>query len=148
MNRHIYLRAFMAGVAVPSVLLLAGFSLVVIARLVYNLPAPLERVLIFPLAIIPNAFGLWNILYVVQRPRWHVPLGLHGAVLPFLLAPIGFAIASTQGFLRVEHSAIVWFDIVRVPVWFLGFAPFIAITAYYLIWKYLVGFLNRVQGID
>jgi hypothetical protein len=73
---------------------------------------------------------------------------LHGAVLPFLLAPIGFAIASTQGFLRVEHSAFVWFDIIRVPVWFLGFAPFIAITAYYLIWKYLVGFLNRVQGID
>jgi len=148
MNRHIYLRAFMAGVAVPSVLLLAGFSLVVIARFVYNLPAPLERVLIFPLAIIPNAFGLWNMLYVAQRSRWHVPLGLHGAVLPFLLAPIGFAIASTQGFLRVEHSAIVWFDIIRVPVWFLGFAPFIAITAYYLIWKYLVGFLNRVQGID
>jgi len=148
MNRHIYLRAFMAGVAVPSVLLLAGFSLVVIARFVYNLPAPLERVLIFPLAIIPNAFGLWNMLYVAQRSRWHVPLGLHGAVLPFLLAPIGFAIASTHGFLRVEHSAIVWFDIIRVPVWFLGFAPFIAITAYYLIWKYLVGFLNRVQGID
>lgn len=148
MNRHIYLRAFMAGVAVPSVLLLAGFSLVVIARFVYNLPAPLERVLIFPLAIIPNAFGLWNMLYVAQRSYWHVPLGLHGAVLPFLLAPIGFAIASTQGFLRVEHSAFVWFDIIRVPVWFLGFAPFIAITAYYLIWKYLVGFLNRVQGID
>jgi|SRR5579859_7453614 len=148
MNRHIYLRAFMAGVAVPSVLLLAGFSLVVIARFIYNLPAPVERVLIFPLAIIPNAFGLWNMLYVAQRSHWHVPLGLHGAVLPFLLAPIGFAIASTQGFLRVEHSAIVWFDIIRVPVWFLGFAPFIAITAYYLIWKYLVGFLNRVQGID
>lgn len=148
MNRHIYLRAFMAGVAVPSVLLLGGFSLAMVARFVYRLPAPVERVLIFPLAIIPNAFGLWNMLYVAQRSRWHVPLGLHGAALPFILAPIGFVLASTQGFLRVEHSAIVWFDIVRIPVWFLGFAPFIAITAYYLIWKYLVGFLNRVQGID
>ena len=148
MNQYLYLRAYMAGVVVPTVLLLVGFTVFVVARFAYHVPAPIERIIIFPLAIIPNAFGLWNILYVVQRPRWHVPLGLHGAVLPFLLAPIGFVIASTQGFLRVEHGAIVWFDLVRIPVWSLGFAPFIAITAYYLIWKYLVGFLNRVQGID
>jgi hypothetical protein len=33
-------------------------------------------------------------------------------------------------------------------MWCVASVPFIAIAAYYLIWKYLVGFLNRVQGID
>jgi len=87
MNRHIYLRAFMAGVAVPSVLLLGGFTAFMVARGLFHHLAPIERVLIFPLAIVPNAFGLWNMLYVAQRPRWHMPIGLHGALLPFLLAP-------------------------------------------------------------
>jgi hypothetical protein len=148
MNRYLYLRAYMAGVVVPTVLLLIGLSVFMVARFVYHVPAPIERVMIFPLTIIPNAFGLWNILYVVQRPRWHVPIGLHGAALPFILAPLGFALASSLGFLRLTDSHLVWFEIVRIPTWFLGFAPFIAIAAYYLIWKYLVGFLNRVQGIE
>ena len=148
MNRHIYLRAFMAGVAVPSVLLLGGFTAFMVARGLFHHLAPIERVLIFPLAIVPNAFGLWNMLYVAQRPRWHMPIGLHGALLPFLLAPIGYALATGMGFVQIANGSIIWFDIVRFTVWVLGFAPFIAIAAYYLIWKYLVGFLNRVQGID
>jgi hypothetical protein len=148
MNRHLYLRAYMAGVVVPTVLLLVGVSVFIVARLMFHDLAPLERVLIFPLIIVPNAFGLWNMLYVVQRPRWHVPIGLHGAVLPFILAPIGFTIATSLGFLQITGARLTWFDIVSVPTWFLGIAPFIAFTAYYLIWKYLVGFLNRVQGIE
>jgi len=148
MNRHVYLRAYMAGVVVPTVLLLVGFSAFVVARFVYNVPAPVERVLIFPLAIIPNAFGLWNMLYVALRPRWGVTIGLHGAALPFILAPIGVALASSLGFLRLTSQGITWFDIVHIPTWLVCIIPFFGIAAYYLIWKYAVGFLNRVQGID
>lgn len=32
----------------------------------------------------------------------------------------------------------------RIPYWYPAFAPFIAITACYLIWKYAVGYLNDV----
>jgi hypothetical protein len=148
MNRYLYLRAYMAGVVVPTVLLLFGVSVFMIARLMFRDMAPLERVLIFPLTIVPNAFGLWNMLYVAQRPRWHVPIGLHGAALPFILAPINFALASSLGFLQITGARVTWFDIVSLPTWLLVIAPFIAFTAYYLIWKYLVGFLNRVQGIE
>jgi hypothetical protein len=148
MNRYLYLRAYMAGVVVPTVLLLVGASAFIVAGLMYHDLAQLERVLIFPLIIVPNAFGLWNMLYVAQRPRWHVPIGLHGAALPFILAPINFALASSLGFLQITGARVTWFDIVSLPTWFLGIAPFIAVTAYYLIWKYLVGFLNRVQGIE
>jgi hypothetical protein len=148
MNQHIYLRAYMAGVVVPTVLLLVGVSAFMIARFMFPELAPIERVLIFPLVIVPNAFGLWNMLYVAQRSRWHLPIGLHGAALPFLIAPLGIVLASSLGFLRVTDARLVWFEIVSIPKWSLGFAPFIAIAAYYLIWKYLVGFLNRVQGIE
>lgn len=148
MNQHLYLRAYMAGVVVPTVLLLVGFSAFLVARFVYHEPAPIERVLIFPLAIVPNAFGLWNMLYVFLRPRWRLPIGLHGAALPLFLAPIGFVLASSLGFVRLTGAGLVWFDIVRIPVWLLAVIPLLGIAAYYLIWKYLVGFLNRLQGID
>ena len=82
MDRHIYLRAYMAGVVVPTILLLLGFFAFLVLRFVCHVPTPIERILIFPLAIIPNAFGVWNMLYVALRSRWRVPIGLHGAALP------------------------------------------------------------------
>lgn len=148
MNRHLYLRAYMAGVVVPTVLLLLGFTGFVLLRFVCHVPTPIERILVFPLAIIPNAFGLWNMLYVSLRQSWRVPIGLHGAALPLILAPLGFALASTLGFLKLTPSGVLLFDVLHMPTWGLALFPFVAIAAYYLIWKYLVGFLNRVQGIE
>jgi hypothetical protein len=147
MNEHLYLRAYMAGIAVPTALLLVGLTVFCLARFVFNVPAPIERLLVFPLAIVPNAFGAWNMLYVALRARWQTPIGLHGAVLPFFLAPIGFALASSLGFLRVTDGGLVWLEIVRIPFWCLTLAPFMAVAIYYLVWKYGVGFLNRVLGI-
>jgi len=33
-----------------------------------------ERVIIFPMAIIPNLFGVWNLLHLASRSRTHLPL--------------------------------------------------------------------------
>jgi len=148
MDRHVYLRAYMAGVVVPTVLLLLGFLAFLVLRFVCHVPTPIERILIFPLAIIPNAFGVWNMLYVALRSSWRVPIGLHGAALPLILAPLGIALATGLGFLRRTDSGVIWFDVLRIPTWSLALFPLFAIMAYYLIWKYLVGFLNRVQGIQ
>jgi hypothetical protein len=148
MNRHLYLRAYMAGVAVPTILLLIGFTSLMITSAMNHELGPVERLLVFPLAIVPNAFGLWNMLYVALRPRWHTPIGLHGAVLPFFVGPIGFAILSSLGDIRLNSSGIVVFETMRVPTSTLCVFPFVAIGGYYLLWKYAVGFLNRVQGIE
>ena len=147
MNQHPYLRAYMAGVAVPTALLLVATTVFFVARLVLNVPVPIERAIIFPLAIIPNAFGLWNMLYLKLRPHWKTPIGLHGAALPFLLGPIGFVIASALDVIRATEHGLIVFDVIHVPYWRLVVAPFFAIAFYYLLWKYLVGFLNRVVGI-
>src|SRR5712692_3803065 len=98
MNRHIYLRAYMAGIAVPTLLLLVGMTIFTVARFVYDVPVPIERIIVFPFALVPNLWGVWNILYVALSGRPRLPIGLHGAVLPFLVAPLGFAITRVLDF--------------------------------------------------
>ena len=136
MNHHIYLRAYLAGIAVPTVFLLVVATLFIIARYVYNIPVPVERIIVFPMAFVPNAWGLWNVLFIALRPRLQLSIGLHGAILPILLAPLGFVVASLLHF-SIPGFAAHAFAII---------AP-IALIAYYLAWKYLVGFLNRVLEI-
>jgi hypothetical protein len=144
MKQHLYLRAYMAGIVVPTAFLLIGLTVFCVGRFVFNVSAPIERVLVFPLAIVPNAFGAWNMLYVALRSRWRVPIGLHGAVLSFFLLPVGWTIAAALGFLRITSAGLVFFDSVRIPLWIFMLAP----VLYYLIWKYPVSFLNKVEGID
>jgi len=136
MNQHIYLRAYMAGIVVPTVFLLVVATVFTMARYVYNIPLPVERVIVFPMAVVPNAWGLWNVLFIALRTRLQLSIGLHGALLPILLAPLGILVAS------LLNASIPNFVAHAFPI----LAP-VGLIAYYLAWKYLVGFLNRVQGI-
>jgi len=147
MNTHPYLRAYMAGIVVPTLVLLLVLTGFCIARLVYHLPVPIERVIIFPMALVPNMFGLWNMFYLWLRPRRHLPLGLHGALLPFVLAPCGVALASALGFVTLGSSGLMCLDQLIVPYPYVAVAFTIGLIVYYLAWKYLVGFFNRVLGI-
>jgi hypothetical protein len=147
MNTHPYLRAYMAGIVVPTLVLLLVLTGFCIARLVYHLPVPIERVIIFPMALVPNMFGLWNMFYLWLRPRRHLPLGLHGALLPFVLAPCGVALASALGFVTLGSSGLMCLDQLIIPYPYVAVAFTIGLIVYYLAWKYLVGFFNRVLGI-
>jgi hypothetical protein len=144
MNRNPYLKAYMAGITLPTAFLLVLFSL---NQLVFHAPAEVDRAVAFPLAFVPSIFGLWNMLFLKLQPHWHHPIGLHGAVLPFVIAPVGFVFAISHGFLKITDGALVYFGLIRIPYWYLGFVPFIGITAYYLIWKYAVGYLNSVLDL-
>jgi hypothetical protein len=137
MKSHIYLRAYMAGVTVPSVLVILMLSCFVVLRFGYNVPIPMERFLVFPLAIVPGLWGLWNMLYLVLRKHWRIPLGLHGALAPLVAGPLALGNAFLAGF---EISRSAW------TIFPAGVA--IAMAAYYLAWKYLVGFLNGVLDVD
>jgi hypothetical protein len=130
MNSHPYLRAYMAGICLPTILLLIAMTAFTLARFVYNVPIPIERIIVFPMAVVPNAWGAWNMFYLrFGSHRWS--LALHGALLPVLLIPLGVALA------RLLDIEIITAGVVAV------FAP-IAIIIYYLAWKYLVGYFNRV----
>jgi hypothetical protein len=136
MNQHPYLRAYLAGIAVPTVFLLVVATVFTLARYVYNVPVPVERVIVFPMAVVPNAWGLWNVLFIFWRDRLQMTIGLHGALLPLLLAPLGFVVIGLLNVTIPSFAAHI----------FLFAAP-IGLLVYYFAWKYLVGFLNRVVGL-
>jgi hypothetical protein len=147
MNTYPYLRAYMAGIVLPSLFLLVALTVFILTRLVFHAPIPIERVIVFPMALVPNAFGIWNILYLWSRPHRHWSIGFHGALLPVVMVAMGAVFAAWGGFLTVGTHGITWFQVVSVPyflivLWFLA-----AVVVYYLLWKYVVGFLNEVLGI-
>ena len=82
-----------------------------------------------------------------SRPRRHLPIGFHGALLPVILIVMGAVGAVCGGFLTIGTHGVTWFQAISVPyslitLWFLA-----AVVIYYLVWKYVVGFLNQVLGI-
>jgi hypothetical protein len=147
MNTHPYLRAFLAGIFVPTLalpLILTGF---IIVRLVLEFPVPIERAIVFPMAVVPALWGLWNMLWLGAHGRTHLPVGVHGAILPVLLAPTGLAIGSWLRILALHADGVMWLHAVLVPYTLL--APFLCavLAGYYLVWKYIIGTVNRVLGI-
>jgi hypothetical protein len=147
MNTHPYLRAFLAGIFFPTLLmpvLLVGFLVV---RLALNAPFPIERGLVFPLALVPMVWGLWNVLWQRMHAATHLPLGVHGAVLPFLLLPGGAFIATHMQVLELGQTGVTWFQAIPIPYAWIAVVFTCGLAAYYLVWKYVVGFLNRVLGI-
>jgi hypothetical protein len=135
MNKHPFLRAYLAGIFVPTIFLLVVATAFMFLRYVYNVPMPVERVIVFPMAFVPNVWGLWNLLhraFLAQR----FSLGVFGALLPLLLAPLGYLVAHLLDFSIPQHV--------------LDLAPIglcIAVILYYLVWKYFVSFLNAELGI-
>lgn len=135
MNKHPYLRAYLAGIALPTVFLLIVMSAYTIIRYVYAVPVAIEKVIVFPMAAVPNAWGLWNVLYLAFARR-HVSLGLFGGALPLLLVPGGYVVTRLLSF--------------SIPDVVLSVGPFvllILLVFYYLVWKYFVAFLNAELGI-
>ena len=147
MNTHPYLRAYLAGIFVPTLvlpLILAGF---IVVRLILAAPFPIERFIVFPMAVVPTLFGLWNMLYLRTHPRTHLPIGVHGAILPFLGAPTGALIARCLGILAFSARGATWFQTCGVPYWLIALGFLAGVAAYYLVWKYVVGSMNHVLGI-
>jgi hypothetical protein len=134
MNRHPYLRAYMAGVLGPTwFLLIVMFVLTTGAA--YETDYPLERIVVFPMAAVPNLWGLWNALYFAGGLQRRIPLGLWGVGLPLILVPGGFALA---GYLGLSFIT---------PLQALAVLPVVS-GIYFLVWKHLVGFLNGIVGLE
>jgi hypothetical protein len=147
MNTHPHLRAFMAGTLVPTLVLPLLLAAFIVLRFGMQVSFPIERGLVFPMALVPALWGLWNILWECTRDRTHLPLGVHGAFLPLLMMPVGALIATHGGVLSLGANSVTWFNAVTVPYALIALLLAVAMTAYYLAWKYIVDFVNRLLGI-
>jgi hypothetical protein len=147
MNTHPYLRAYLAGIFVPTLILPLLLTVFIVVRLVLQVPVPIERGIIFPMALVPLLWGFWDMLYLCSRARTRLPIGLHGAVLPLLMAPVGAMVARCLGVLHFGSQGVTCFQACQVPYALIVPCFLAVLAAYYLVWKYIVGFLNRVLGI-
>jgi len=147
MNTHPYLRAFLAGVLVPNLILPLMLVAFIIIRLVLQVPFPIERGLVFPMALVPLLWGLWSMLWLASHQQTRLSLGIHGALLPFLLLPAGTLIARHLGVLELGAAQVTWFQAIHIPYAWIACGFLAALAGYYLAWKYIVGFVDRVLGI-
>jgi hypothetical protein len=147
MNTHPYLRAFLAGVFVPTLILPIFLAVFIVVRIVLIVPVPIEQAIIFPMALVPGLWGLWNMLWLGSHESTHLPIGIHGAVLPLLLLPVGALTATCLGVLVLGSHGATWFQACEIPYTLIAPCFLAALVGYYLVWKYIVGFLNRVLGI-
>jgi len=131
MKTHRYLRAYMAGVLLPSWVLLLVLAIFLLSHFTQRVPPGLEGAIVFPMAIVPNLWGLWNVLYVRLGLRERMSIGAFGALLPLILVPAGLALASAVGLgiYTMRQAAVI------LPI---------AMVIYYLAWKYAVAFFNRI----
>jgi hypothetical protein len=147
MKTHRYLRAYLAGAFVPTLILPVMLTAFIVLRLVLREPFPIERGLVFPMALVPVLWGLWNMLWLASRAQTHLPAGIHGALLPFLLVPSGTVMGRCLGVLSLGADHVTWFGAVTVPYGLVATGFVAALIGYYLVWKYIVGFVNRALEI-
>ena len=148
MNSHPYLRAFLAGVFVPTLVLPLLLCAFIVVRLVFEVPYPIERGLVFPMALVPALWGVWNMLWSRSRSTTNLSVGAHGAILPLLIMPAGTVIARFLGIVEFRAGGATKFGHVDIPYALVAVLFCVAVAAYYLVWKYVVGFVNRTLGIE
>jgi len=147
MSTHPYLRAYLAGVFVPTFILPLMLTAFIVIRLVFQVPVPIERGIIFPMALVPVLWGLWNVLWLGSHQRTHLAVGLHGAILPALLLPCGAIAGRHLGILALGANNATWFSAITVPYAVIAVGFCFGVAVYYLVWKYIVGFINSVLCI-
>jgi hypothetical protein len=147
MNTHPYLRAYLAGIFIPTLVLPIFLTVFIVVRIVLKVPVPIEQAIIFPMAVVPSLFGLWNMLWLGSHGCTRLPIGVHGAALPLLLMPMGATTAICLGVLKLSAHGATWFGTCEIPYTLIAPCFLAALAGYYLVWKYIVGFLNRVLGI-
>jgi hypothetical protein len=137
MKTYPYLRAYMAGITIPTMMLIFIMLVFTIARYIFDISISIEKIIVFPMAIVPNLWGLWNILYVYLRRYRYLSIGFHGAVL-----------AVVQVLIAVGIAKLVSFEIPGLMTSVFPFGLPIVVIVFYLVWKHLVAFFNAVLGIE
>jgi len=130
---HPYLRAYLAGIALPTMVIPLVILVLAIAGPTSH-DFHIEDVVIFPIGLVPNAWGLWNMLYVWIRRRRQINAGIYGALLVAVIVPLAFGVQFALG-------KFLW----TPELFTIGFP--VALIAYYLAWKVVVSRINDILGV-
>jgi hypothetical protein len=131
-NTHRYVRAFLAGIGLPTIVVcVAGLIAVVMFD---GLAPPIQRAILVPIAVNPVIWGLWNVLWFASGSR-RLPLGWHGTILGVLLVAIGVLAAPSLQVSAITPEA--------------GAAAALPTgIAYHVLWRWGVASLNSVLAVE
>lgn len=121
------IKAFMAGAILPAI------GVPVIYGILWYIPS-LHYVLPIPFYVVPIIWGMWNVLYIWLRDDVTAPWfrrGLWGAILGLILATIAIFIFRVPMLIGIPFP---WYYLVFI----------LAPVAYFIIWEYVINFLNSV----
>jgi hypothetical protein len=89
----------------------------------------------------------WPARVVSQYDGAAAALVLGGAQLPFVLAPLGLLLGLSLDVAELTPNGIYYFHYVTIPYSTIALVFPLPVIIYYLVWKYLIGFLTRLLGI-
>ena len=81
MNTHPYLRAYLAGIFLPTLVLPLLLTVFIVVRIVLQSAGSHRAGDDLSHGRVPSLFGLWNMLWLGSHERTHLPIGLHGAAV-------------------------------------------------------------------
>jgi hypothetical protein len=61
--------------------------------------------------------------------------------------PAGAFIAQSSGVAAFGAASVTWFQAVQLPYALIAVGFGCGVAVYYLVWKYIVGFLNSILGL-
>jgi hypothetical protein len=91
LHAHRYIRAYLAGVALPTLVVCAAGFLIV--GFFDRFDISVQRALILPLATNPLIWGVWNVAWVALSPQRRALIGWYGVLLAVLLIGVGLLVA-------------------------------------------------------
>jgi hypothetical protein len=86
-------------------------------------------------------------LYVRLNRGRHISAGMHGAILPFVLALTAVCLGTASGVVSVSARGLIYFGALYVDYGHIAIGFFLVVGIYYLVWKYVVNFFNGVVGV-
>jgi hypothetical protein len=90
-HAHRYIRAYLAGIALPTLVVCAAGLLIV--GFFDRFDISVQRALILPLATNPLIWGVWNVAWVALSPQRRALIGWYGVLLAVLLIGVGLLVA-------------------------------------------------------
>lgn len=131
------LKAFMAGLTIPAVVMPFAYAVLYKVNVGQVQTEPFQFLPLF----LPLAFGLWNVLYFAtlsncpMKDKPALRLTLWGAKLGLLVALLGVFVLNLPWYLFGITSDFKYAPLIILPI------------VYGIVWRYGVGYLNKVLSL-
>ena len=147
MNPHPYLRAYLAGVFVTTLILPSCSRRSSSFASCFRCPSPLSAVSSFPCPSSPRSGDCGTCSGSPRASARILPSACTARCCLFCCCLSEPPSPTATAFSRLGATSVTWFNALSIPYALIAVVFCCGVAAYYLVWKYIVGFINRTLGI-